>query len=434
MLLGLVAYIAQNPVAASGTASLTIFVGTVNVRTATNLASHAAATGEQLHQGDDITTGPSTKAAINFPDGSVTRMDSNTEIKITTLNLSGSNQHVGLTQIIGTSWNRVAQLVGGSTYNVTTPNHSTAQVRGTDFEIIIEQVNGQQVVRFDTFNGALDVIAANQTVTVPAGQSTTVASPTTPPSPTVPIPPADQQSSFTVFNTTVNASSGTATSVSPGALSQGQTTPTQPGATVGGTDNVDLDYALGWPGSTFELIVYKPDGTEYQRISSSTPPVHVVVPSAAPGNWSYAVHDVQSNPNEAYWVIVGKQAAQNRGATFTTATPCTHTVTAGQSDQWRVTATGNGVTPVLSASGLPSYATFAPDANGSGVVTFNPPLHADAADVDLLFTATITGQPPVNFGCVEHVVAVPLSSSINGHVSFLSGTPVSVPISLSPGG
>ena len=68
-------YIVTRPTAsASGTARLTIFKGAVQLRQATTTISHNGTTGELLVQSEEVTTGPQTWAAINFPDGSVTRL------------------------------------------------------------------------------------------------------------------------------------------------------------------------------------------------------------------------------------------------------------------------------------------------------------------------------------------------------------------------
>src|SRR5579871_3173707 len=68
---------------AAASATLTVFTGTVSVQSGGASATHPAATGEQVHNGDAIFTGPTTKAAINFPGGSITRLDSNTSLIIT---------------------------------------------------------------------------------------------------------------------------------------------------------------------------------------------------------------------------------------------------------------------------------------------------------------------------------------------------------------
>ncbi|HEY8642562.1 MAG TPA: FecR domain-containing protein, partial [Candidatus Dormibacteraeota bacterium] len=153
------AYVLTRPPAiASGAARLTIFNGTVQLKAAGNAASHAGATGEQLTQGEEITTGPSTRAAINFPDGSVTRMDANTQLTITQLvQANGGGWNVQLSQALGKTWNRVAQLVGGASFKVSGPNSSTAEVRGTDFLVTIAQnPDGSYSVRVDNFSGAID--------------------------------------------------------------------------------------------------------------------------------------------------------------------------------------------------------------------------------------------------------------------------------------
>src|SRR5690242_1103843 len=158
---GTIGYVAgsRQPAVASGAATLTIFKGSVNLLPTGVQASHPGVTGELLAQGERVTTGPATWAALNFPDGSITRLDSNTQITISTLiQGTGGGWNVQLNQTLGKSWNRVAQLVGGAKFSVTGPNATNAEVRGTDFEVLVLlQPDGSYQVRVNDFSGAVTV-------------------------------------------------------------------------------------------------------------------------------------------------------------------------------------------------------------------------------------------------------------------------------------
>lgn len=432
----------NRPVAnASGTARLTIFKGTVQVRPATTTISHNAVTGELLTQSEEVTTGPATWAAINFPDGSVTRLDSSSQVQITTLSQTADGGwKTSIDQKIGKTWSRVAQLVGGSSFNVTAPNGTNAEVRGTDFEVIVErQADGSYTVRVNNFAGAITVIVNGNATPVGPNQSTTVVKGATSASTPGPIPPGDLTDPFTVFNQTDNTmTAGDTTTIGTGFLTPPGSTGVQPGAGVDG--NTDLDFALGWPGSTYTFLIYEPDGTLYDEQTSSKPPIHIVVPQGAVGNWTYEVVDRQSAANEAWVVIINSIRPSKQAPTpfFVVPTPppdtppCTHAVTAGGTDSWKVESRDAAGKPAVSASGLPDWATFADNHDGTGTVRFAPP--ADTPDQVLhpTFTASFGGKTAMLTECTETVHAKGKASSISGIVS--GGPGAGVTMSLNPGG
>ena len=256
-----------------------------------------------------MVAGSSTKAALTFPDGSVTRLDSGTEVLVKAVdkNADGTTT-VSLSQSVGKTWSSVKKLVGLAKFNVSGPNNATAEVRGTEFAVIIVvQPDGSKVVHLDVYSGAVDASSQQTTVSLAGGQGTIIG-PGAAPTPAAPIPPADLQDSWTVFNQTFDVSQGSPVGFSTNTLNQGDTTALTPGATADGSS--DLDFTLGWPGSTFELMVFAPDGTEFSRNSSSTPPVAIVVHHAAAGAWSYKVHDIASNPSD-----VAKPVKSTAGST-----------------------------------------------------------------------------------------------------------------------
>ncbi len=290
------AYFALNALA-QGSATVVVFTGSLTLQRSGASSFVPAHTGDQVRGGDRLRTGPASRAAVNFPDGSAARMDAGSELLIKAITRSGSGWNVVLGQIAGKTWNRVAQLATGTTYHVDAPNSTAAEVRGTDFAVILEN----KAVRVDAFVGTVKVAAKGKTVTLNQGQSSTVL-PNAQPTDPGPIPPADLNDPFTLFNQSTNT----------GQLNQGQTSELRGGTTGDGIS--DLTFTLQWPGSSQELIVVKPDGAEYKRVSADSPPAVVEVTAAEAGEWKYQVHDVKSKPGEYWWVTVSKTTPAWRGS------------------------------------------------------------------------------------------------------------------------
>ena len=291
------AYFALNAQAQGG-ASVVVFVGTLSLQRSGANSFAPAHTGDQVRGGDRLRTGPASRAAVEFPDGSTARMDAQSELVISAITKSGKGWNVALQQGAGKTWNRVVQLAGGNSYRVTAPNNAASEVRGTDFLVIYDAA--AKVVRVDAFVASVSVTARGKTVSLAQGQSTTVAV-NQPPANPVPIPAGDLTDPFTVFNQSTGFSR----------LNQGQST----GLLAGGTgDGIsDLTFTLGWPGSSLELAVFKPDGTEYQHVAADQPPAQIQVTAAQAGEWKYRVTDVKSKPGEYWWVTVSKTTPAWRG-------------------------------------------------------------------------------------------------------------------------
>ncbi|HLQ62775.1 MAG TPA: IPT/TIG domain-containing protein, partial [Candidatus Acidoferrales bacterium] len=432
---------------AGGTASLTILTGTVSVQKSGTAATHPASSGDQLGSGDLVTTGPSpTKALINYPDGSLTRMDAGTTLKIKQMAKTGGGGFaIAIQQDAGKTWNRVTQLVGGGSFQATAPNSTTADVRGTEFSIYIEVApDGSKTVRVDTWDGSVDVKTPAGTVTVNKGQSTTVTSSSKPPSTPAAIPPGDRTDPFTIYNQTQDTTKGNTATIAPGTISQGQTTALQTGAIADG--NTDLDFGLGWsssaspaalatsvrgaafgaasnPAAVLELIVYDPDTNEFQRASSDTPPVHVAVPRGRAGSWGFRVHCITCDQDQVWYVIIGKTtpSTQNPTPFFVLSGPCVHSVIGGQTDSWTLAARDAAGRPALTAGGLPGYGSFHDNGDGTGTFTFSPPLAQRAETASVTVNATLNGVSAPTLTCTETVKPVPLVQSVSPGAGPASG-------------
>jgi FecR protein len=281
---------------------LTVFIGTATITRSGSTAAMTGRSGDGLRSGDTVATASDGKAMIGYPDGSSTRLDSSTTIKVSFRHGQGQSAQTSFRQTAGLTWNRVQRLVGVSSFKVSGPNAATAEVRGTEFGYYVEhEADGAPVIWIDTWSGSVLVAGTGGSVLAGAGQRVTVRAgipPTTP----VPIPAGDRQLSFTVFNQTLSAITGTPVGFHDGFLSSGTSTP-QYDATADGSSN--LQFVLGWPGSLYELTVTDPNGKVFARPASTVSPISIVVPHALAGTWHLSVRDIQSAPLETWWLVVG---------------------------------------------------------------------------------------------------------------------------------
>ncbi|HEV2033370.1 MAG TPA: FecR family protein [Candidatus Dormibacteraeota bacterium] len=285
---------------ARASAALTVFLGHVDVHKSGSGSAVLAHTGDALQPGDVVQTRAASRAAVSYPDGSTSRLDSDSALQVKTVS-AGSNSawNIELVQTAGKSWNRVHNLASGSSFNVGAPNATDVAVRGTEFEIIVENTNGKTLVRVDSWSGSVDVTAQGKTVNLVGGQSSSVQTGGAP-SAAAPIPAADGRDAFAVFNRALDSAEGAVARMASGTLDPGRDSGDQDAGTADGL--TDLQVTLSWPGSKFELTVTGPNTR--RTISSDAPPITAVVTKAAAGEWHYVVKDVASVPGEPWSVIV----------------------------------------------------------------------------------------------------------------------------------
>jgi len=204
-------------------ANLTVFLGQVHVQRTGSAATGLAHSGDQLQSGDVVKTAHDTKAAVGYPDGSITRLDSDSTLQVKSIKGSNGVWNYQLLQSNGKVWSRVAALSRGSSFEIDGPNSTTVEVRGTEFEVIVDSTGGPTVTRVNSWRGAVTVAAQGSTVTLTGGQSSTVRAGAGPTSP-APIPASDRSDSFTIFNVAVDSAQGAVMSVSGGSLASGQPT------------------------------------------------------------------------------------------------------------------------------------------------------------------------------------------------------------------
>lgn len=88
----------------------------------------------QLKESDIIKTGKSGEAEIIFYDGAALRLNYNTEVIVSKLDL----KNVEVKQNQGETWTKLLKISGISRYNIVTPQ-TIASVRGTGFKISVEK-------------------------------------------------------------------------------------------------------------------------------------------------------------------------------------------------------------------------------------------------------------------------------------------------------
>ena len=271
--------------ATNAVATLTVFQGVTSVAHGGGAYANAA-TGAVVQAGDSVKTDAKGRAAIQLPDGTLTRLASNTELTLTSAHFGkdGNLHDASITQKIGRTFTNVQHLVSGATYKVSGQS-ATATVRGTKFEVYIK-ADGTMVVKL--FAGELDFDGVNHVHLIAPQQAT--ADPHGNIGPAGPIQPDPDDP----FRAEMAASDATSQGTTPGTeqdfigppLHNGEQQQYSYSFAGGGL----VKAALGYPGSSMKLQVKAPDGQIYTGTSAS--PVVVVVNNGPAGIYTILVTGV----------------------------------------------------------------------------------------------------------------------------------------------
>src|SRR3984893_6409547 len=158
--------IVQAQAAVTSPAALLLIAAPVDVGT-NDSGYKSGIPGQQLTAGNSVRTGHAGHAAIQFPDGSNTRMAPDTTVTVTAAQLThdGKLQSASLVQKVGRTFSSVQHLSNGAPFQV--GGHSvSASVRGTEFEVLV-RTNGTNVIK--VFDGSVTV-SGTTTTTLTAGQ------------------------------------------------------------------------------------------------------------------------------------------------------------------------------------------------------------------------------------------------------------------------
>ena len=140
LLVGAVLIFSEGTASAKQIATLRLLGGEVAVQHGGD-ARQPGEEGESLREGDIVRTGSDGRAAIEYFDGSLTRLDYDATFSLVTLetlrNPSESTVILG-GQTAGNSYNRIAELADAeSRFEVETPT-ATASVRGTVYALLVD--------------------------------------------------------------------------------------------------------------------------------------------------------------------------------------------------------------------------------------------------------------------------------------------------------
>jgi hypothetical protein len=282
-------FVAQASAAVNAPANLIVYSQPVTVD------QKAATSGQALNAGNEVATQAAGHASIQFPDGSFVKMSPNTTVQIKAVQLqkTGNLQSVDVLQKAGRTFVNVQHLVGGAQFKV--GGHSvSAQVRGTEFEVLVRQDNTNLIKVFD---GTVTV-AGRTTSTVRAGQEIDADANGTLSAPRA--IRADQQDPYQLVAECKRAVSAGS---NPGTIQITEGDPISSGQTANVSYNSPggiTRTALCYPGSYMQLRVTNPQGVAYWFPNGDSPIRHQHQGPA--GVYKATVIAVNVSPAEP-WVV-----------------------------------------------------------------------------------------------------------------------------------
>ncbi len=156
--------------------TLTVLAGQVEVRRSGQAEYRPAPSGITLAPGDWVRTGLNGRALITYFEGSTTVLEPQSELAIQRLDgAPARTPHLAVYQVAGSTWHKVVRLVApGPRMDVHTPT-AVALVRGTEFLVtLLPRPGGSPATLVAVMDGMVDVTAADVTVTIRAGELTSV--------------------------------------------------------------------------------------------------------------------------------------------------------------------------------------------------------------------------------------------------------------------
>jgi ferric-dicitrate binding protein FerR (iron transport regulator) len=227
VLLAFVALLFAELALAQGAAVVTSVVGTANVQTGPG-APHALRLGDQVQQGDTVSTGAGSSLVLKFDDGEVTALTQNSRMTITAYQYepTSSNGNILLSLVTG-GMRAITGLLGGNhpervAYRAAT---ATIGIRGTDVTIASDGTN--VIVTVNT--GAIVLTLNGHDYPLSAGQTGYIQGNTFHPGPP---PPGTLVSSLGFAVTELQGMTDAINSALASATSSGQGTGNTPGTNV----------------------------------------------------------------------------------------------------------------------------------------------------------------------------------------------------------
>ena len=400
-------------------ATLTAFVPQVSVSHGGG-AFAAAPSGTIVEPGDSVKTDAKGRAQIELPDGTITRLASNTQIGLTNSHFSkdGNLHDVSILDKIGRTLNTVQHLAGGASFQVV-GNTTTASVRGTIFEVVVH-ADGSVVIKL--FKGILDVSGKSGHVTLHEGEQVTIDA-----NGTIGTPGPIQPDPDDPFTGDIAADQAVQLDTTPGTEEYFVGPPLHNGETqqytysyAGGSD---LKAALAYPGSTMQLKVVAPDGHVYSKTDVS--PVVIVIVDPPAGIYKISVIGVSG---------IGPDG-ESPYLTVATVEPC-QTSNINQNNAIRRSYAGPDLASAVSVSGLSNFKVSIVGSSSGGAyvtgsATYNGiPLggsvllfaHGGHIGVIALSASSFGVQVPAQFAEQQIASAIgqdPLNIDIGFHVDRL---------------
>ena len=343
----------------------------------------AAAAGQALNAGNEVATQAKGHAAIQFPDGSYVRMSPDTTVQITTVQLqkNGNLQSAEVAQKIGRTFVNVQHLVSGANFKV--GGHSvSAQVRGTQFELLVSKDNSNLIKVFEGTVG----VTGKTTASVSAGQEISADA-----NGTLSAVRPIQRDPLDPYTLTAQCSRAVSSGTTAGTLQTSAGDPIATGQTAtfdynspGGTISV----ALCSPGSFMTLSIKDPSGVEHASRNGASPVVGNL--SGPAGKYTATVHAIDVSPAEAFVVA------------FAASAPCT----AGSSDTGgsfvRETLSNSQIASSLSQSGAEGVSL---KVQGTSPTSARIYYYSDLGGTSISWTVVFYAATP-NLGAVVTQVTV----------------------------
>ncbi|HZQ48823.1 MAG TPA: FecR family protein [Candidatus Dormibacteraeota bacterium] len=265
---------AQAATSVGGT--LTVFLPNASVARGGG-AFAPATSGTLVQPGDSVQTDAKGRAQITLPDGTITRLATNTTITLSNSHFSkdGNLHDASIVDKIGRTLSTVQHLASGASFQVV-GNSTTASVRGTIFEVL---VNSDGTVVMKLFQGGLDVDGKTH-VHLNAGEQVTIDA-----QGNIGQPGPIQPDPNDPFGPDVAASTAVQVDTTPGTEEDFIGPPLHNGEqqqyTYSFAGGADIKAALAYPGSSMELKIEAPDGHVYNKTDVS--PVVIVIPDPPAG-------------------------------------------------------------------------------------------------------------------------------------------------------
>ena len=257
-------------------ATLTVFLPSTSISRA-GASDVTATSGAVVEPGDSVKTDAKGRAQVKLPDGTIVRLANSTDITLNSSHFGkdGNLHDVSILEKVGRTLTTVQHLAGGATFQVK-GNSTTASVRGTEFEVVVN-ADGSVVVKL--FTGGLDLdgsshvhLNAGQQVSIDANGTIGTPGPILP-DPNDPFGPDMAAAQAVQTGTTLGTEQDY---IGPPLHDKEQQQLTY--SFAGGSD---IKAALAYPGSVMELKVEAPDGHIYNSTGPS--PIVIVIPSPPAG-------------------------------------------------------------------------------------------------------------------------------------------------------